>query len=89
MLCAASGFGLHALAGLLSILLVIVAVAAVFALLLALLLYLTGRGIGQHATWARIVAILLSLSLAHRAFALHALGADLVLRLKPRTRVVG
>jgi hypothetical protein len=58
------GFGLHALAGLLNILVVILAVAAALALLFALLLYLTGRGIGQHATWARIVAILLSLSLA-------------------------
>ena len=58
------GFGLHALASLLSILVVIMLAASVLALLLALLLYLTGRGIGHHATWARIVAMLLSFSLA-------------------------
>jgi hypothetical protein len=86
------GFGLHALAGLLSILLVIVAVAAVLALLLALLLYLTGRGIGQHATWARIVAILLSLSLALASGAImavmrrdHAAFATLPIGLSPYT----
>jgi hypothetical protein len=84
------GFGLHALAGVLSILVMIMLAAAVFALLLALLLYLTGRGIGQQATWARVVAILLSLSLAlasgaimavmrrdHAAFATLAIGLSL------------
>jgi hypothetical protein len=84
------GFGLHALAGFLSILVMIMLAAAVLALLLALLLYLTGRGIGQHATWARIVAILLSLSLSlascaimavmrrdHAAFATLPIGVSL------------
>jgi len=40
------------------------AVAAFVVLLFAALLYLTGRGIGQHATWARIIAIVLSCGLA-------------------------
>ncbi len=58
------GYGLHALAGLLSFILAIVAVVAVLALLVALLLYLTGSGIGQRAIWARIVAIPISIGLA-------------------------
>jgi hypothetical protein len=43
---------------------VVLAIAAVLSLVFALLLYLTGRGIGHHAIWARIIAILLSLGLA-------------------------
>jgi len=34
------------------------------ALLFAILLYLTGRGIGHHATWARVIAIMMSAGLA-------------------------
>jgi hypothetical protein len=51
------GYGVQALAGLFSILLIVVAVAAMFGLLAAVLLYLTGGGVGQHAIWARIVAV--------------------------------
>ena len=40
------------------------AVAAFVVLLFSVLLYLTGRGISQHATWARIIAIALSVGLA-------------------------
>jgi hypothetical protein len=58
------GYGLHALAGLLSIIMAIVAVAAAFALLVAVLLYLTGSGVGDQANWARFVAILISIALA-------------------------
>lgn len=52
------GYGVHAMAGLFSILLVVLAVTAMFGLLVVVLLYLTGSGIGRHAIWARIVAIL-------------------------------
>lgn len=63
---AARGFGffVHALAGVVGIILVVVAVAAVFILLLGVLLYFTGRGIGRHSGWARIVAILMSAGIA-------------------------
>lgn len=43
---------------------VILAIAAVAALLFAILLYLVGRGIGHHANWARIIAIMMSIGLA-------------------------
>ena len=55
---------LHALAGLASVLLVVLAIASVIALAFGVLLYLTGRGIIHHATWARISAIVLSTGLA-------------------------
>jgi hypothetical protein len=58
------GYGVHAMAGLFSILLVVLAVTAMFGLLVAVLLYLTGSGIGRHAIWARIVAILTASLLA-------------------------
>jgi hypothetical protein len=58
------GYGVHAMAGLFSILLVVLAVTAIFGLLVAVLLYLTGSGIGRHAIWARIVAILTASLLA-------------------------
>jgi hypothetical protein len=58
------GYGVHAMAGLFSILLVVLAVTATFGLLVAVLLYLTGSGIGRHAIWARIVAILTAALLA-------------------------
>ena len=62
--CSATpGYGLHALGGLVSIILVMVAITAALGLLVALLLSLTGSGIGHHATWARIVAILIASSL--------------------------
>ena len=48
-----AGYLLHFLAGFLTVILVILAVASVLALLLGVLLYLTGRGIGHHAAWAR------------------------------------
>jgi hypothetical protein len=38
-------------------------VVALMTLLLAALLYFTGRGVGHHATWARIVAIGMSIGL--------------------------
>jgi hypothetical protein len=57
-------YALHALAGVLSIILMMLVVAAALALVLGVLLYLTGRGIGHHAAWARIMAMLLSLGLA-------------------------
>jgi hypothetical protein len=57
-------YAFHALTGVLNILLMALVVAAVFALVLGVLLYLTGRGIGHHAAWARIMAVLLSLGLA-------------------------
>jgi hypothetical protein len=60
----AVGYGLHALGDLLTVLLAIVAAAAVLGVFMALLLYLTGSGIGRHATWARVVAILIASSLA-------------------------
>jgi hypothetical protein len=103
------GFGLHALAGLLSILLVM-AVAAVLALLLASpalsdrARHRPARHLGadrrdplEPLPCARLRRhhggdAARSCGLRHaadRAFALHALGADLALRLKPRTRVVG
>lgn len=34
-----------------------------------MLLYLTGRGIGHHATWARIIGMLISAALALTASA--------------------
>ncbi|MGC1444433.1 MAG: hypothetical protein WA837_03120, partial [Xanthobacteraceae bacterium] len=55
---------LHALAGVASFMLVMLAVAAVLTLLLGALLFLTGRGIGHHAAWARITAMLLSSGVA-------------------------
>jgi hypothetical protein len=58
------GYGVHAMAGLFSILLVVLAVTAIFGLLVAVLFYLTGSGIGRHAVWARIVAILTAAVLA-------------------------
>jgi len=58
------GYGVHAMAGLFSILLVVLAVTAMFGLLVSVLLYLTGSGIGRHAIWARIVAILTASLLA-------------------------
>jgi hypothetical protein len=54
---------LHALAGLANVLLAILAVVAVLALVFGVLLYLTGRGIVHHATWARISAIVMSAGL--------------------------
>jgi hypothetical protein len=57
-------FVLRALLAVAGIVLVILVIAAVLALLFGLLLYLTGRGIGHHATWARVVAILISTGLA-------------------------
>jgi hypothetical protein len=59
-----AGYLLHLLAGFLTVILVLLAVTAVLGLLFAVLLYLTGRGIGQHATWARIMAMLISAWLA-------------------------
>ena len=63
---AARGVGhvLHALADLASVRLVVLAVASVLALAFGVLLYLTGRGIIHHATWARISAIIMSAGLA-------------------------
>ena len=58
------GYGVHAMAGLFNILLIVLAVAAMFGLLAGLLFYLTGSGIGRHAVWARIVAILTASLLA-------------------------
>jgi hypothetical protein len=58
------GYGMHALAGFFSILLVVLAVAATLGLLAAVLFYLTGSGIGRHAIWARIVAIIIAALLA-------------------------
>jgi hypothetical protein len=55
---------LHALAGVASFILVVLAIAALLTLLFGALLFLTGRGIGQHAAWARITAMLLSAGLA-------------------------
>jgi hypothetical protein len=55
---------LRALAGAAGWVTIALAVAAFIVLFFAVLLYLTGRGIGQHATWARIIAIALSLGLA-------------------------
>lgn len=43
---------------------VVLAIAATVALLFAVLLYFTGRGIGHHATWARVIAIMMSIGLA-------------------------
>lgn len=68
---------LHALGGVLKVLLVVLVIAAVLALLLGVLLYLTGWGIGQHATWARIIAMLLSAGLALSSCALAAARRDL------------
>ncbi len=60
---AASGFAwvVRALASVAGMILVALAIAAMLALLFSLLLYLTGRGIRRHATWARIVAMLISI----------------------------
>jgi hypothetical protein len=62
---AASGFSwvIHALAGVAGVILVALAIAAVLILALGVLLYLTGRGIGRHSRWARIVAMLTSAGL--------------------------
>jgi hypothetical protein len=54
----------HALAGAAGWVMTVLAVAAFVVLLFAVLLYLTGRGIGQHAIWARITAIVSSCALA-------------------------
>jgi hypothetical protein len=63
---AARGFAwaMRALGGIASAILIVLAIAAVIALLLGVLFYFTGRGIGQHADWARIVAMLISAALA-------------------------
>jgi hypothetical protein len=63
---AARGVGhvLHALAGLAAIMLALLAIVSVLALAFGVLLYLTGRGIFHHATWARISAIIMSAGLA-------------------------
>jgi hypothetical protein len=50
--------------GVASFILVALVITAVIVLLLGVLFYFTGRGIGQHADWARIVAILISAGLA-------------------------
>jgi hypothetical protein len=59
-----AGYVLHALTAVAGVLLVILIAFAVLALLFGVLLYLTGRGIGHHATSARIMAMLLSTGLA-------------------------
>lgn len=62
----ARGLGpiVRAIAGVAGWVAIALAVAAFVVLLFAVLLYLTGRGIGQHAAWARIIAIALSCGLA-------------------------
>jgi hypothetical protein len=62
----ARGLGpiLRAIAGVAGWVAIALAAAAFVVLLFAALLYLTGRGIGQQATWARIIAIALSVGLA-------------------------
>jgi hypothetical protein len=59
---AASGFSwvIHALAGVAGVILVALAVAVVLILLLGVMLYFAGRGIGRHARWPRIIAMLMS-----------------------------
>jgi hypothetical protein len=47
-------------------------IAASLSLVFALLLYLTGRGIGHHAMWARIIAILMSIGLTAASCAIAA-----------------
>jgi hypothetical protein len=63
---AARGFAwaVHALAAVAGIILVALVIAAVFILLLGVLFYFTGRGLGHHADWARVVAILINVGLA-------------------------
>jgi hypothetical protein len=63
---AARGVGhvLHALAGVASVILAVLAIVSILALAFGVLVYLTGRGIIHHATWARISAIVMSLALA-------------------------
>jgi hypothetical protein len=65
----AGGYLLHALAAVAGVLLVILIGLAVLALLFGVLLYLTGRGIGQHATWARIIGMMISFGFALVSFA--------------------
>jgi hypothetical protein len=62
----ARGLGpiLHAIAGAAAWVVALLVIAASLALVLAVLLYLTGRGIGHHAAWARIFGGLLSFGLA-------------------------
>jgi hypothetical protein len=63
---------LHALAGVASFILTIIAIASVLALALGVLLYLVGRGIIHHATWARVLAILMSAALLFASCAIAA-----------------
>jgi hypothetical protein len=64
-----AGYVLHALTAIVGVLVVILMAAAVLALLFGVLLYLIGRGIGRHATWARIVALTICAGLALISFA--------------------
>ena len=55
---------LHAIAGLAGWALALLAIAATLVLAFAALLCMTGRAIGDHASWARILAGLMSFCLA-------------------------
>jgi hypothetical protein len=61
----------------------LLAIAALLSVLFALLLYLTGRGIGHHAMWARITAILMSIALAAASCAIMRRGETAPLALLP------
>ena len=62
----ARGFAwaMRGLIGIANVILIVLAIAAVIILLLGVLVYFTGRGIGLHADWARILATLISAGLA-------------------------
>jgi hypothetical protein len=81
MVNVARGLGpiVHALAGAAGWVTTMLAIAAFVVLLFAVLLYLTGRGIGRRATCARILAMALSCALAFVSCAvMAALRRDLV-----------
>jgi hypothetical protein len=63
---AARGFAwaMRGLAGVAGVIMVVLVIAAVTILLLGVLFYFTGRGVSQHADWARIVAVLISAGFA-------------------------
>jgi hypothetical protein len=76
----ALGKTLYFLAGLALWIVVAAATAALLTLIFAVILYATGRGIGNHATWARIVGGLITVGLLLCSLGLlAALRSDLAL----------
>jgi hypothetical protein len=69
------GKTLEFLTGMVAWVVAILLILSLVTLLFAVVLYVTGRGIGNHATWARILAILISLG-----FLVSSVGVLMILR---------